>query len=1854
MERKMQIAMKKLISWKPLPQVVVGVVVTGLLFLLISLGRGSKKTAAPPPTQQFVASFTGGLIAPIEPLRVVFTLGQDTSKPPGSKALLIQPQVKGNLSWENNYTLLFTPLESFPPDTRYQVTVTPAAFMNPSLPEIPEPFSFEFATRGILLDIAFDPLKLDDAKKAHISGRITTERDLAPDKVERIIQAKDLRIAEWHHQDTNHSFTFQPIPRDRAEKNVTISWNGQPINAKEKGQWVFTIPPLTRFEVSAISQPENNMIQVEFSSPLRTNQDLRGFVSFSGGDLRYVAEANILKIFGNKDFSAGSVLTIKDLTDIYGEPLFQPVVYNVTEKWELPQVRFAGQGVILPSSQGSTMVAETRNVSGVIIEAFELYGENMAQFLQVNNLEGQSELNRVGSPAWVKAFDFDWVESDKNRWVRRGLDLSELARKYPDSMFHLRMTFRKRHVHYECSANHGDFSNLAFPSDAMTPIGGNQEFSNWNYIEDYYDRPYEWRRYYQDPCHPSFYAPFSNHTITVGKNILVSDLGLLVKRTDSGMWFVAASNLKTAQPVGGAELQFLNYQGRVIASARTGSDGIATVQLPGGSQGLPPAFLFARNSASKAYLKLNDALTLGTSHFDVSGERASEGVKGFIYGERGVWRPGDNLYLTFIVSDTKKTLPADHPVIFELEDPQGRIVETRTYTASTGGFYPLTVSTKENAPTGDWTARVRVGGAVFHKLVKIETIMPNRLKMTLDSGDKQYLDSAATPMTLEAAWLHGAPAPGLKADVSVVFGDKLAQFDTHQDYSFRDASRSVQGERQQLFEGTLDAQSRAAFTVKLDPGKHVPGKLTARFMTRVFEPSGAFSSEQVSMDFSPYQRYVGLKLPPGDVARNMLLTDTDHTAEIVVLDPEGKPVSGPIKLEAALYQMQWRWWWEKGGDDAADFTNAISRTPVLQETIKAVNGKGQWKFRVPYPSWGRYLIMVSDKSGGHAASSIAYIDWPGWAGRSTGSPQGSAFSLNLSTEKLSYTAGETVGISFPSNNNTLALVVLEKGGEIIKREWISCAEGTTRYEFQSVSSMTPNIYAHITLLQQHLQTLNDLPMRLYGIIPVTIQDPATRLQPEIKTEPFWEPSSKVSFTVKETQGRAMTYTAVVVDEGLLGLTRYAMPNPHAVFYRKEASFLKSWDLYAAVMGAYSGKLETLLAIGGSDNGGQEGERPKRFEPVVKYFGPQSLAPGAERTETFDIGEYVGAVRIMVVAAVTDQNPPAYGVAELSVPVKSDLMVLGTVPRTLSPHDEVVIPVSVFSYKEGNRKVQVQISLEGGLQSAPQSQRSAEVVFDKPGEKILEFRAKAAALPGSAHIGIRASSPGLKDAVNNVNLEVRSTALPVSATYTKLLAPGAQWDETISPPGKPGTNTGALEFSRIPPLNLENRLSYLITYPHGCIEQTTSGIFPQLFLDKVLSLNSDRLQAIRENVVAGIARIATFQTYNGGFSYWPGDGEAHEWGTAYAGHFLLAAQQAGYTVPSALLNKWVEFQRNRAVAWTGTGSQSDLLTQAYRLYTLALSGNPDIGSMNRLRERSNLPLSAVWRLAATYWYAGQRDAARSMIASLSQSVAAYRELSGTFGSDLRDKAMILETLGIMGEAARTRTLLEDLTKTLSSDQWLSTQETAYSLIAILPFISANSNGSIELEYTVSGVTRQVSFTELVMQTSLGALLDKPVIGIKNNSALPVYAQIVARGLPEEGAEPAMASGLVLNVQYLNLSGSPVNPGEAPLGEDIEVRVTISNRSPGEVKEIALVHTLPASWEILNTRLTGGSANPSAKIAYQDIRDDRVMTYLDLQQGESKTIGFQVNNAYKGAYFMPAVHAYAMYDESIRAVVPGKRD
>jgi uncharacterized protein YfaS (alpha-2-macroglobulin family) len=465
----------------------------------------------------------------------------------------------------------------------------------------------------------------------------------------------------------------------------------------------------------------------------------------------------------------------------------------------------------------------------------------------------------------------------------------------------------------------------------------------------------------------------------------------------------------------------------------------------------------------------------------------------------------------------------------------------------------------------------------------------------------------------------------------------------------------------------------------------------------------------------------------------MLLTDQKHRVDVALLDTDGKP-AGDGEVELKLYKVEWRWWWERGEENLAAWADASVHTPLQTATVEVKNGAGAWELEIKQPEWGRFLVTAEDKAGGHRTGRVVYVDWPGWAGRGQKEGGPGASVLAFAPDKPEYAPGETVTLAIPTAQKGRGLVSLESGSRVLRTEWIDVKGQETRYTFKATAEMAPNVYAHVTLLQPHAQTTNDLPIRLYGVAPVKVVDAATRLTPVLEVPDVIAPESTASIGVREANGRAMTYTIAVVDEGLLGLTRFETPNPWGHFYAREALAVRSFDLYDDVLGAYGAALERLLAIGGDEAGATaQGRRANRFPPMVRFLGPFRLAARGSARHEVQVPQYVGAVRVMVVAG----RDAAFGAAEKAAFVRRPLMLLATLPRVVGPDETVALPVSVFALEPGVKDVKVTVATKGPLALAGEATRSLS--FAATGDEVVEFRLRSGSQLGVASATVTASS-----------------------------------------------------------------------------------------------------------------------------------------------------------------------------------------------------------------------------------------------------------------------------------------------------------------------------------------------------------------------------------------------------------------------------------------------------------------------------------------------------------------------------------
>ncbi|MEN0055058.1 MAG: MG2 domain-containing protein [Mucilaginibacter sp.] len=1827
--------------------------------------NANKKTAVDPAFSKYIESYTTGVISKESSIRIRLAsqvqITHQQNEQLSDDLFDLSPTVKGKAYWVDTRTIEFKPAGKLEPGKKYTADFDLGKLVN--VPDKFDHFKFDFQVVNPNLNINFSGLTTatnTSLTEMKLEGVIQTADAEDPASVEKLINvnyAFPVKIS-WVPNSIAKTYHFKITGLKRQTgkaTSLTVNWDGSSLNVDKKGSQHYDIPAIGDFKVLDIHaiQENDQYVSVQFSDPIMVGQELNGLIGINNiADAAYTIDGSTVKVYAPERLQGDySVFVNEGVENISHKKITKTYTANVFFENRLPNVTIPGKGVILPDSGKLMMPFEAVNLNAVDVSIIKIYENNVPQYFQNNGFDGGQELRQVGKPIVQKTIRLDNDKglnlNKKNRFM---LDLDQMIRTEPGAIYRVVIGFRKEYSLYNCSVPGAGAKN---GNDEDDEYGSNDYSDNskvsdedddfWSRYDNFYPEGYNWQDR-NNACTPSYFTKQRWAT----RNIIASNIGLIAKRGNNNSMLVAVTDILNAQPMQGVELELLDYQKQVIYKTTSGSDGIVSFDLK-----RKPYLLVAKKGAQRGYLKLDDGSSLPLTRFNVGGEQIQSGLKGFIYGERGVWRPGDSIFVSFILEDKLKTLPPDHPVEFELYDPNGKLYRRITKTKALDGFYSFHTATETSSPTGNWAAKVKVGGALFEKKIKIETIMPNRMKLNLSFGGATELTKGNNADgKLSAQWLFGGAAQNLKAKVDAFLSPQITSFKQYPDYVFDNPTLAFNTQTQTVFYGKLSAEGTASINADINVEKQAPGQLRANFLVKVFEPGGNFSIQQTTLPYNVYTGYVGIKTPAGSDLSGMLVTDKDHQVDIADVDVNGNALPGNRNVQLELYKVQWRWWWDQTGDETSNFTQDKYNKLIKTESVQLNNGKGKWNLRIAKADWGRYLIKVKDEQTGHSTGKFIYVDWPNWSERLQQSNPTEAAMLSFTSDKTNYKVGERATLTIPTAADGRALISFENGSKVLKTVWIDTKKGQTQYSFTVDETMAPNVFVNVTLLQRHSQTVNDLPIRMYGAIPLQVDNPETILKPVISMPDKIRPESQSAITVSEVSGKEMTYTIAIVDEGLLDITNYKTPDPHETFYAREALGVKTWDLFDYVIGAFGGGLERILSIGGDGNlGTNKNVSVNRFKPVVKFMGPFHLDKGEKQTTAFKLPQYVGSVKAMVIAG----HNGAYGFAEKAVAVKKPLMILATLPRVLGPSEKIQLPVTVFAM-EPNIKT-VTVSVQSNAFDNLAGNNSQTLTFAKTGDQLVTFDLNVKDFVGVGKVKIIAKS-GSETAAYDVELNVRNPNPPVTHVLEKELQPGETWNTAFQPVGIAGTNKNTLEIASIPPLNLSKRLDYLIAYPHGCVEQTTSSAFPQLYLNQLLDLSPLQKAEAERNIKATISRLNGFQVQGGGLSYWPDGGNADEWGTNYAGHFMLAAQAKGYSMPLGFIEQWKKYQKQKALVWAPNPHTfyGDDLNQAYRLYLLALARSPELGAMNRLREFKYLSIEAKWRLAAAYKLAGQPEMGLQMVAGLPTTIKPYYTMYGTYGSDLRDEAMILETLTLLGQQQRAAGLLRTVAARLSQDDWYSTQTTAYSLIAIAQYCGQNkTTNKLTFNYQTGATKTDVNSASYMWQSALAVNSGKVLV--KNNGSNKLYLRLIQKGQPSSGldvktfVDPQI---MEMRVGYFTMSGKPIDPSSLKQGTDFVAQVNIRNPGRrGRYDNLALTQIFPSGWEILNSRmLNNDEVFKSSPSDYRDIRDDRVNTYFSLSEGREVTYYVMLNAAYAGHYYLPAVYCEAMYNNSISSTIKGQ--
>lgn len=1573
---------------------------------------------------------------------------------------------------------------------------------------------------------------------------------------------------------------------------------------------------------------KSTYVEVQFSKEIQDKFDAQPYIKIEPNIAFTVSKVeNKLLIRG--EFNPTQIYKVTILSGVRavdGVVTTEEKTEEIAFDQKKPKLVFTSEGIILPSVNEKKVYIRSLNVKKVNIVVRKVYSNNMTQFLQNFDFSGNGyysndsyydsdydDEDEWGYSRYYDTFDnvgdklydvnFD-IENEIDTWVQTAIDLSGVIDS--NGIYQVFVKFDENGTSYKFARRED----------------GSLSWDDRDYLR-------------------------SNGRIR--KTILLTDVGILAQKNDDGLR-VNVLDIVENRLMRGAKVHLMSRNNQVLEEKTTDADG--TVDFAHHKNAF---YILVDTVQSKSILVLKNALN--TNGFAVDGAYATNGIKGFIYTERGVYRPGDPIYVSIIARNNEEPLEDKQPVKITVYDPTGvKMIENDVINSGKNGFYTYTFKTETSSRTGIWKLEAVIGDQTFKKDISVETVVPNRIKVNLNIPEVVNFNQEITDWTINANYLFGEPAGNLKYGVGFDIREEPVNFEKYKNYSFK--APSSYGYSDSLFlEGTLDKSGYATIVPDFSRVNFGSLNMLVDVSGRATEDGGRNVISKKYIKLKKYDTYIGI-----EDSSTYRRPGSKLGLKAICVTEDGETLVPGKKLTYRIYGNDYYWWWDYS--DYSDFIRSFKsdKNTKLMETGEFITQDVPTLLDNVLPDAEYIYVEIEDESTGQITGvNLQSSEWV------DPSVTKKVETLNVSADKKKYFVGDTAQIKYKGSKSSKAIITIEKGGKIINQLYRDANDTDMIEAINITKEMAPNVYVYVTLLQDYKTKENDRPLRLYGIIPLSVEDQDTKIDLEIEAPENIRPNEKFTVKVRNKKMKQVDFTIAVVDEGLLDITAFKTPDPWQHFFQKLAAKLSLYDNYSEVIDRPYGAVHQILKVGGDEALLDEMARRRRlkelgledadrFKPVSMFKGVLTTNSMGEASVDFEMPNYMGQVRIMVVAA--DGN--SYGSAEKNMIVKAPLIVQPTLPRTMKIGDKMSIPVSVFALEEGIGNVEVYYTFKGKTQTK-------NLTMSKGDKEIVYFDEAIGNEIGNEKLTI-----GVKSNVYNyeetVGMAINSNNTPIEISENSELkgVQVAEYSQNLE--YVKGTVDSVITISNTMMLGLDQRLKYLIRYPYGCAEQTTSSVFPQLFIDKLSTTKNYDKQKVIDNINAGISRLKLFQLSSGAFSYWPGESQKSDWATNYIGHFLIYAKKNGYYLPDSMYDKWISYTE-RTVRGTNLKSDYDINWKSYALYLLALAGKQNVSEMNYMYENyyaSRMNDTSKMYLAAAYKLIGQDSVAKNISSNINMGSIKkmYDDLynrdryyySYSYGSLLRELAVYLDCYYTIN-GKRDQEAFDEIVSAMRTKNWYSTQTTAYSLLALSNIASENSAETIQGVINIDGVeTAYVTSSQYKLNIKEGA---KKIMVVPNTDGM-TYVNYYWEGVPINSEVEDYSEGFSLDRHFYDDDGKSVDGKNAKSGDVfwLEVVVKPTKRNMDRIENIAINQILPTGWEIENLRVTDSKApkwieekTQGTNPTYTDIRDDRVMWFFNYNGAKEHRFFVKINAVTKGEYDFPGTVLEAMYDNNYRAYKKG---
>jgi len=1359
--------------------------------------------------------------------------------------------------------------------------------------------------------------------------------------------------------------------------------------------------------------------------------------------------------------------------------------------------------------------------------------------------------------------------------------------------------------------------------------------------------------------------------------VQLTDIGLAWKLTPDEAFLFAFSQA-TGQPLGGVTLTAFDAEKNQLATIASAADG--TARLPRRNA----SWLLAEAGDDLHAIEFGDenAEGLGMWRFGVPYEwnppsGASRSVS--IFTERPLYLPGHTVFFKAVsrladAAGIKKPAAAE-PAVLKAYDAKGRLFHERDVQFSAGGSldgmlelpagvlgnYRLELVLPKLPSSAGADGTTEAAGEqgndpprrdVFSTYFLVEEYKPNTFQIAYDPASFK-LDGEKASLALQARYLLGKPLAKARlawsARVSRGRFDSEAfpefEFlDNRQTYYWdEDGYHNTPGDEVETDLITAQAKTdlsddgRAAldFTIPRAPFDGLPRDV--HVTAEVTDLNQQTISESWGKTLHPTDFYLGIGRFDGLSAAGQPVG-----IALAAAGTDGEPWPQPVEARVTVEKVSFITVRVQTVGGGSNVKTEVQRGVVAEGAV-TVRPKGLDTLAFPWtpkdPGFYYVTARATDPQG-RPVESITSVQvygdgWATWQERD-------GVKIDLAADQPRYAAGETAKILVKSPVAGRALVTLERRGVI--KHFLTEIKGNAQViEVPVDHSMAPNVFVSVFILRGADASPRQHPSPKYkvGFVQLNVTDARSRLEVAVASDqPAYRPGDEgsASATVTDAAGAPVAGAEVTfwaVDDGVLTLQHYAAPDLWTEFHRPQPLAVMTGTSLMHLLAESPGELAFTnkgYVIGGGGDPGAMGEKlRKNFQPVAFFHGSLVTDAAGKITVPFTVPDNLTRFRLIAVATAGDH---AFGTAEGSFEINKPLMLEPSLPRFANVGDEITVKGIVLNNTDQPFEVEVALTLDT-LATTTQplvkkimlAARGAEAVsfpltFTSPGTAAWQW--KASSLPpgppltdtvqSTLHVGY--AQPMLR--------EIQYATVAAGSDPANLLA-------GVNPELLQGQGSITLDLSNSTLVETSGALAYLLHYPYGCAEQTTSSTIPWLALhrmgDAVPGIKKSP-EEVRKAIQNGANRLLSMQTTSGGLAYWPGGARAELWASTYGGMGLALARDAGAVVPAARLEQLAAYLSGTLRNAAAAVEPGDLYERAFACYTLALLGKAEPAYHDVLtRKISSLPHPARALLAMAILHSGgPRDTAlKALDDPLEPSLEAWS--ANLFESRLTALNLLVWVRldpSSPVTASLTGRLLKERTAT---GHWGSTYENAWALLALTAEAEASGRNLAASELAVHHAGQVVKVSLPARPATRSITL--PVTGMPDGSTLTVTGVeagrlrtcVTVEARPKLVPVEPRTQGLAISRTYARVApDGTTGPADALEVGDL-VAVTLNLKIPERSRYVAVDDPLPAILEAINPKFKSqvrpGAAPPAPDrelvnpwwSSHEELRQDRALFFAD---------------------------------------------